>query len=586
MRILLISSAFSGLTQRFYTELDDAGYTVSVTLHLGDIQALRNAVEDFQPSLIICPYLTRRLPADIYQNYLCLIVHPGIKGDRGPSSLDWAIQSNARQWGVSLLAAAEEMDAGDIWSHKTFPMRICTKSNLFYHEVTQAAIACLWEALSFFSAPSFHPEVQDYSRTDYQGQTLPMMCQAERALDWKKHSTAEILRRIHAADGVPGVLDNIAGKSVYLFNAHAEPNLRGKPGTLIAQCEQAICMATCDGAIWLGHLQEKLANGSKGIKLPAIRVLDGALHTPSKGWFDKKLKTFSIDYQQPGRQYPCQEVWYELSGDAAYLYFAFHNGAMSTEQCQLLLNVYRHVAALPVKAIVLMGGDRFYSNGIHLNHIEAASSPADESWLNINAIDDLILQIINTPDKLTVSALRGSAGAGGAILALAADWVYARQGAILNPHYKKMGGLFGSEYWTYLLPKRVGTDIALQLTEQCLPISADRARHLGMVDKVLDQHLDLFTAQVKHLVDAFLAEPSALRQHLADKAKTRCQDEAHKPLAAYRQDELAKMYENFYGSDEYNQARTLFVRKLCGKTQCNQSCMPAVKLERALDAVT
>ena len=48
MRILLISSAFSGLTQRFYTELEDAGYIVSVELHQGDVAAIagrRNVIQ-------------------------------------------------------------------------------------------------------------------------------------------------------------------------------------------------------------------------------------------------------------------------------------------------------------------------------------------------------------------------------------------------------------------------------------------------------------------------------------------------------------------------------------------------------------
>ena len=52
-------------------------------------------------------------------------------------------------------------------------------------------------------------------------------------------------------------------------------------------------------------------------------------------------------------------------------------------------------------------------------------------------------------------AMRGNAGAGGVFMALAADKVFARHHVVLNPHYKSMGNLYGSEYWTYLLPKRL-----------------------------------------------------------------------------------------------------------------------------------
>jgi putative two-component system hydrogenase maturation factor HypX/HoxX len=223
------------------------------------------------------------------------------------------------------------------------------------------------------------------------------------------------------------------------------------------------------------------------------------------------------------------------------------------------------VATLSVKAIVLIGGDASFSNGIHLNHIEAADSPADESWLNINAIDDLIYQIITTVDKVTVAALAGSAGAGGAMMPLAADKVFAREGIIFNSHYKNMGELYGSEYWTYLLPKRVGQDMALALTEQRLPISAKKAWQIKLIDKVLDKRHDIFMAQVKHWVNTLTADNVALQKCLAEKAKIRCYDELLKALPVYRKFELTQMYANFYGTQDYHVARQRFVYKACEK---------------------
>ncbi len=550
MRVLLISSAFSGLTQRFYTELDDVGYDVSVELHQGDIPHLLKGVSMFKPDLVVCPFLTRRIPKELYTNYTCLIVHPGIKGDRGPSSLDWAIQTGASEWGVTLLQAADEMDMGDIWATKTFPMRVTTKSSLFNREVTQAAINCLWDALTLIDAPAFKPEPLDYRKADVKGKRRVFMTQQDRAINWQKHTTEEVLRRIQAADGSPGVLDEINGQPMYLYNAHKAEDLSGKPGDIIATANHAVCRATVDGAVWIGHLKPK---AEKAIKLPAIFVLSDEI--------PNTIKHIDIDYTQPKRQLPCQEVWFEFEDDVAFIYSSFHNGGMSTEQCQLLLQVYRHVATLPVKAIVLMGGEDAWSNGIHLNHIEHAEDPAFESWLNINAIDDLILQIITTVDKLTISAVAGNAGAGGAMMALAADWVFAREGVVFNPHYKNMGGLFGSEYWTYLLPQRVGHKVAEQLTNQLLPISAKKACQLGFIDHVLDKDHKIFAAQVKQLASLLIADTKAFQKCFFDKAASRRQDEMEKPLAAYRKHELTKMYANYYGNDDYHEARRQFVYK-------------------------
>src|SRR5262249_35234396 len=81
-----------------------------------------------------------------------------------------------------------------------------------------------------------------------------------------------------------------------------------------------------------------------------------------------------------------------------------------------------------------------------------ACDPAAESWRNINAINDLVEAILTTTGQLTVAALAGNAAAGGLMLALAADEVWCRGGAVLNPHYRLMG-LHGSEYWTYTPPR-------------------------------------------------------------------------------------------------------------------------------------
>ncbi len=132
-----------------------------------------------------------------------------------------------------------------------------------------------------------------------------------------------------------------------------------------------------------------------------------------------------------------------------------------------------------------MGGQDFWSNGIHLNVIEAADSPADESWRNINAIDDVALAVLTCASHLVVAALRGNAGAGGVFLALAADEVWARDGVVLNPHYKNMGNLYGSEYWTYSLPRRVGMEAGRALMQRRLPLLAREAAATGLIDACL-----------------------------------------------------------------------------------------------------
>lgn len=61
------------------------------------------AAQLFSPDVIICPFLKDFVPSSIYKRHTCLVVHPGLMGDKGPSSLDWAITEGKERWGVTVL---------------------------------------------------------------------------------------------------------------------------------------------------------------------------------------------------------------------------------------------------------------------------------------------------------------------------------------------------------------------------------------------------------------------------------------------------------------------------------------------------
>jgi putative two-component system protein, hydrogenase maturation factor HypX/HoxX len=177
-------------------------------------------------------------------------------------------------------------------------------------------------------------------------------------------------------------------------------------------------------------------------------------------------------------------------------------------------------------------------------------------------MDDLVHDIITLDDKLTVSALGANAGAGGVALAAAADIVWARPNVVLNPHYKGMGGLYGSEYWTYLFPRRVGESKALELTDDTLPLGAFAARKMGLVDDIFQGSPATFHESVVVEAEA-LAHGQNYWMMLAMQEAIRRHDERRKPLAEYRGEELARMRGNFYGPDlSYHEARRRFVHKL------------------------
>ncbi|SFM63876.1 putative two-component system protein, hydrogenase maturation factor HypX/HoxX [Streptomyces sp. cf124] len=566
VHILLLASAFNSLTQRTHAELRDRGHTVTVELALPG-SPLPEAVRRHAPELIVSPMLRTAIPEDVWSAHTCLVVHPGPVGDRGPSSLDWAIHEGADRWGVTVLQADAEMDAGDVWA--TVPCRVPSvpKSELYRGEIADAAIEAVLLAVERFADGTYVPLKQDrtdtadadaYAAADVGGvphpgpRTRPYLDQSVRRIDWAEDSTEDVLRKLRAADSQPGVLDELLGAEWYLHGGHAEGVLRGRPGELLATRAGAVCRATADGAVWIPELRPRRVPGQPPtFKLPAVRALGDRLpplpeHAPPR-LPENTHRTWS-------------DIRYREDGNVGHLAFSFPGGAMSTQQCRRLLDAYREACARPT-AVLVLGGERdFFSNGIHLGVIEAAADPAAESWANINAIDDLVEAVLTTTDRLVVSAVAGNAAAGGVMLALAADEVWCRSGAVLNPHYRLMG-LYGSEYWTYTLPRRVGPATAERLMDEALPVSSASALRLGLVDRVVDSGPDTFAGEVGDLAARLAALPATASRISAKKTELD-RLESTTPLAGFRERELARMRRTFDDPDAgYHALRRAFVRK-------------------------
>jgi len=546
MRVLLLCHSFNSLAQRLHVELRERGHEVSVELDIHD-SVTEEAVALFRPDLVVAPFLKRAIPESVWRRRLSLIVHPGVIGDRGPSALDWAILRAEQEWGVTVLEANAVFDAGDIWANRLFPLRETTKGSLYRNEITEAAVACTFEAIEKTSRGTERPQPLDYFAPDVIGRPHPPIRKTDRVIDWAQQDADEILRRIRSADGSPGAAGEWFGEEFHYYDAQPEDRLRGDPGQLIAQRNGAVCVGTTDGALWIGHLRRDPGDGLPPVKLPAVAALG-----------EEKLTGVPELPPAEGRTY--RDLWYEEQNGVGYLRFPFYNGAMSVNHCERLRRAVQEAKSRPTKVIVIFGGPDFWSNGIHLALIENAASPAEESWRNIEAMDNLVLEIIDTPHHMTISALQGNAGAGGVFLALAADHVWARSGIVLNPHYKGMGNLYGSEYWTYLLPRRTGLEKAKQIAEARLPVGTTEALRCRLIDDCFGHDPESFATLVKERAET-LAKDLALPLLMEEKRRRRREDEATKPLAAYRTEELERMKLNFFGFDpSYHIARYNFIR--------------------------
>ncbi|MBU4181233.1 MAG: hydrogenase maturation protein [Gammaproteobacteria bacterium] len=566
LRILLLCHSFNSLTQRLFAELRAAGHTLSVELDIAD-SVTEEAVALFRPDLVLAPFLKRRIPATVWERVTCLVVHPGPPGDQGPSALDWAVWRREPRWGVTVLQANGDFDAGPVWAHAHFPLREATKGSLYRREVTQAALQATLAAVQRFAGG----EREAPAWTD--GAPLvrwqPLLRQNERAVHWAEDSTATVLAKLRSGDGQPGVLDALWGQPCYLGDAHpaSVATMAGfpqaTPGALLAVRDGALLRSTVDGGVWIGQ--------ARRADPPGTPPAQGSFKQVAAELFASEAATLQ---QCPVPLERAPDEWGELryaehgpeGARVGCLSFDFYNGAMSTARCERLRAALLQVRERPTQVLLLLGGEGFFSNGIDLNSIEAAAhragdSAANASWRNIQAMNDVALGVLQTTDRLTVSVLRGNAGAGGAFLALAADQVWAHGSVVLNPHYKNMGNLYGSEYWTYLLPRRLGEGGAKALMAQRLPLLAAEALKIGLIDHNDEGPREGFE---ERCLERALALAGSYNQSgaLAAQQARREQDEALRPLAHYREQELARMHRNFYGFDpSYHVARHHFVHK-------------------------
>lgn len=581
MKILFICTAHNSLSQRLYLALSQL-HAVTIEYALSD-DSMREAARLAKPDLIICPFLTTRVPVDLYEEYLTLIVHPGPPGDAGPSSLDWVLmgddgsESDAAEllkkdtlsekgrpyWGVTVLQAEAELDAGPVWAYEQFPVNIdepgLTKSGLYRGPVTRAAVsACLAavdriNATAYTSAPitppltpgssncpspiyrAIHPGLK--AKPQYKELSVglqkpflggvthhrPLLKAGQRDFNIKTHSAKEISRRVRCGDSQPGCQSSVFGQGMYIYGGVVDEGpwisaVNALPGTIIAVRDEAVCFKTADQhGIWITHVRriKKKTDAKLWPKVPAafgLRQL-GLLTDEAIAKLSRPAATQAWSKSPHGT---FQEVWVDFvavdeigSSRVAYVYSDFYNGAMSTAQCGKLVEALGYVLSThtpqhPLSAVVMMGGSGYFSNGIHLNVIESAADPAMESWDNINRINDVVYYLLHEfPSRniLTIAGVRGNAAAGGVALAAACDSVVAGADVVLNPAYRALG-LHGSEYHSISYFARCGQAGGRRILRDMTPISAYDARSIGLVDHVLPGYGALLDTRIRNHVKA------------------------------------------------------------------------------------
>ncbi|WAR13410.1 HOXX-like protein [Mya arenaria] len=534
LRVLSLNQTVNSLSRRIEDALRQR--------KTSDGDEMVSEVQRLQPDIIVCPFMKTRIPKVLYANRSrpCLVVHPGIAADRGACSIDWTILQERPYWGVTVLEANDEIDGGAIWSCDSFQVPSgSTKSSLYNGAVADAAVRCTLDAVSRFSQNVDPLDKAAYPELLGLCTETRNMKHSDRRVDWNTPAE-DVVRRVRMSDTSPGaigLLELLGDTQEWrLFDAHVETGRRSKilghalssscPGTPVATKHGAVLISAAGrSGVWIGQM--KGFTNDPCIKLPSSYILPVKL---------------------PAHREPCdfEEIKVVQEGDVCSVYFDFYNGAMDTPQAVRLQRTLLDVAALPhIKVVALMGGERFFSTGIHLCVIQNSGDKQRTASANINAINDVIKTVFTMKDKKTVAVLRGNAGAGGAMLATACDFIVAHPGVCVTPTYKSMS-LHGSEYWTYFLPEKVGLETARRLVESNDTLTAREAHEIGLFDHVINVDKIGFLDEVKSLLQ-HIAHNTA-HQVIQYKLQTRT-DDWRRRLSSHREYELSHMKMNFRSSN-------------------------------------
>ncbi|KAL3881734.1 hypothetical protein ACJMK2_028130 [Sinanodonta woodiana] len=364
LKVLLLSDAKNSFTNRMEQTLRGLKAEVdSIATRKG--KEMISAVNHFNPEIIVCPFLTARVPEAIWskKERPCLIVHPGIAGDRGPNSLDWALFTGKSEWGVTVLQAVKEMDSGEIWSTSNYPVeKDATKTSLYVGSFSDAAMSTVLDALCRFQ-DKIPPTPLDYNHPEVKGCLQRAMTDADRTVDWTK-SAEDVLRMIRMSDTQPGAVGEIFYQSLpdrvfRLYDGHLETGESSeavrtclsacKPGEIVGKRNQAVLVKTGDGkGVWIGCMKKNKSDHPE-LKLPATLAL------PKQCAHDIDTISGRCDYNN---------IWVQKADSICYVHFDFYNGAMDKLGCERLEQVLDDVAKMEdIKLVALMGGDRFFSTG-------------------------------------------------------------------------------------------------------------------------------------------------------------------------------------------------------------------------------
>ncbi|MGW1675364.1 enoyl-CoA hydratase/isomerase family protein [Streptomyces sp. NPDC002324] len=154
-----------------------------------------------------------------------------------------------------------------------------------------------------------------------------------------------------------------------------------------------------------------------------------------------------------------------------------------------------------VDVVLLMGAGRIFCAGGDVAAMQGAAHERSAALASLAGAAHEAVRVMNTLSKPLVAAVQGAAAGAGFAFVLGADAVVAGRSARFVTAYSSLG-LTPDSGLSWLLPRAVGQQRALELIMTSTPLDAERAQALGIVSQVCD---DADVADTAHRLAVRLA---------------------------------------------------------------------------------
>lgn len=209
-----------------------------------------------------------------------------------------------------------------------------------------------------------------------------------------------------------------------------------------------------------------------------------------------------------------QHVVYEVRDRVAWIRIdrPERRNALATRTVEQLTAAFVRAAEdREVWAVVLTGtGDRAFCAGGDLKEMDETARAGRDIHVPMTGLYRNMFEVILETYKPTIAAVNGAALAGGCELMLSCDLRIAVEGASIGLPEAKRG--MGANLGSVLLPRLLPRAVALELLYTGRPITAERARDWGLINRVVSW--DSFDKEVAAFVDEITANaPLTLRRY-------------------------------------------------------------------------